>query len=434
MGAKGLVSSADLPQLQFSSSTVSAWTTYTLVVQPGATVPSTPPVPAFTPGRGSALYRYTAHDFLTGEYRDDLYPQGVTYDKRISEAGAFSGTLPVPNRRVAQAVRRVIPLTRSDLTTGPGRIEIRIWRDGVLAGRYWLHGARVARGRDGKVSVHLRASTLDSYFFSVRVRTSLSYSGNQITNARALLTHAQAQPGANIGLQLQGGTGGGSRALEVKPDSGTSYGRILQEYARTSDGFEYTLIEEVGPDGVTSTWVWGAPKIVSDTVHVFTESPHGGEIDQWSIDIDALRGGTDWDVRGGTPEGDATEDRAPVYSTTKTTAHRAAGWPRIDHLVDHPTQSTDTSTLNAYADYWADRAGGAVWVRSVTVILGRHSSLNMNSLGDLARQVMTNVWHERVDGGAGYDASERIIGIAVTPAEKGVGKDIVQLILESEAT
>ncbi|MEU4332321.1 hypothetical protein [Nonomuraea dietziae] len=432
-GAKVMLSSSGLPDLTVTPSTggVLFWQAWTLVVAAGDFVPPPPPTPAFTPGKGSSLWRYTAHDFLTGQYRDDLYPQDPSLDKRIGEPGSFTGTLPIPNARVAAAVRRVIPRFKSDLTTGPGRIEIRIWRDGVLQPRYWLTGARLAFGRDGKVSVQLRASTLDAYFYSVRVRTDLSYSGDQVANVRSLLQHAQTQPGANIGLLFQSGSSGVSRPLAVKANDGTTYGRAAEEYARTSGGFEYVVNEEIGPTGVESTWEWGYPKLGSGTEHVFTSSPHGGEIAEMSLDIDALRGGTDIQARGGTPEGDATADRSPVYSAMVTTPHRAAGWPRIDRLTDHPNQSVDSGTLTAFAQRVAATSGGALWVRTVTVFLGKHSTLTMQNLGDYARLVMTDVWHQRVDGGAGLDISERVIGMQIRPAVKGRGKDEATLVLAS---
>lgn len=434
-GASTMLSSADLPEVEVTSVTgVALWQAWTLVVLAGDYVPPPPPLPAFTPAKGSALYRITAHDFLTGEYRDDLYPaEGWTYDKRLNESGAFNATLPIPNKRVAAAVRRIIPRVKSDLTKGPGRIEIRIWRDGVLQPRYWLTGARLAMGRDGKISVQLRGSTLDAYFYSVRVREDLTYSGDQVANVRSLLQHAQTQDGANIGLKFQPGSSGVSRPLEVKADSNTSYGRAAQEYARTSGGFETVVNETVGETGVESTWVWGYPEIGTGTKHVVTSSPHGGEIAEWSLDIDALRGGTDIQSRGGTPESDATEQRSPLYSEMVTTPHRDAGWPRIDRLVDHPTQSVDQTTLDAYAQHVADISGGALWVRTVTVYLGKSSSLTMQNLGDYVRQVMVDVWHEREDGGAGLDVAERVIGMLIRPGARGRFKDEAQLVLASEA-
>lgn len=434
LGARSLLTDDELPEREAATSNifVTRWLAWTLVVAPANTTPSTPAIPGFAGGRGRALYRYTAHDLMTGAYIDDLYPRDVTYDKRILEPGQFTGSLPIPNRRVAQAVRRVIPKVKTDLTTGPGRVEIRVWRDGSLWGRYWLTGARLNFGRDGKIAIELRASTLDATWFSVRIRDTREYSGNPVANIRSLLQHCQSRPGAFAGIAFQSGSAGSTTELLVTKDDGSNYGRAAQEHARLEDGIEYTLHEGVTDEGVvTSTWVYGAPKLGTGTKHVFSRSPHGGDIVEMSLDIDALRGGTDWEARGGTPEGDATEDRAPVYSALVTTPHRAAGWPRIDRLIDDPSETTSVSRLNRFARYWARAAGGALWVRSVTVFLGKNSTLNMNCLGDYARLIVTDVWHEREDGGAGLDISERIIGISIRPTAKGSGKEEATLILES---
>ena len=432
LGARTSLSSADLPVLDIEPLTafISGWQGWTVIVSPGDTVPPPPPVPSFA-NRGRSLYRVMAHDIMTGDYIDDLYLKNWEFDKRVLEPGQLTGTIPIPNGRVAAAVRRVIPKLKSDLSTGPGRVEIRIWRDGVLQPRYWLTGARLQRGRDGKIGIQIRASTLDAYWFSVRVRDDRDYQGDQVSNVRSLLQHAQSRPGAFAGVQFQAGTSGVTRPLLVGKDEGTTYGRVASEYARTSGGFEYTVNEAVGDTGVESTWVWGYPKLGAGAEHVFSTSPHGGDIAEYSLDIDALQGGTDWEVRGGTPETDATEEREPVYSAVVTTAHRAAGWPRIDRLINHPTQSTDQGTLDDYAAYWAAQAGGALWVRSVTVFLGKNSTLTMNSLGDHVRMLITDVWHERADGGAGLDVSERVIGMAIRPPMKGRGKEEAVLILES---
>lgn len=435
LGARTSLSSQGLPtrRINLLGSIVTVWQTWTLVIQPGDYVPPPPPVPAFTQGAGTALYRYTAHDLMTGTYIDDIYPADVAYDRRILEPGRFSGTLHVPNTEVAAAVRRIIPRHKSDLSTGPGRVEIRIWRDGELCGRYWLHGATLTRGRDGKIAWELRGSSLDATWYSVRIRDDRVYQSDQVANIRSLLQHCQSRPGAFAGISFQPGTSGVNSTFVATTDDNTSYGRAAAEEARTDDGFEWYVVDRVGPSGVESEWVWGAPTIDTGAVHIITQSPEGGDIAEYSLDIDALTGaGTDVEVRGGTPEvDDATEDAFPVYSSVISTGHRAAGWPRIDRLIDHPRQSTSVGRLTAYARYWAKKAGGALWVRQLTVYLGKESSLTPYSLGDTVRQMVTDVWHERQDGGAGLDESERLIGIEIRPPQKGSGKEEAVLILET---
>jgi hypothetical protein len=433
IGAQTSLSSADLDQQVISTNEfVLGWQAWTVVVSPGSTVPPPPPVPAFAVS-GRALYRFTAHDFLTGAYIDDLYPRDVEYSKGLRGPGRFSGSLPIPNSKVAAAVRRVIPKAKSDLSTGPGRVEIRIWRDGELRGRYWLTGSQLTRGRDGKISIALRGSTLDAYWYSLMVRATLDGEDDeQITNARTFLGFALSQADAEgINIAFQSGSSGVFRPFLVKPEDNTSYGRAVEEYSKSDDGFEYYLREEVDETGVVSTWVWASPKFDTGISHVFSSSPHGGDIAEYGADIDSLRGGTDWRARGGTLQPDPEEDGFAVFSDPVETPHRDAGWPRIDHHVDHPGESTDGDELEGLAHYYAALAGGALWVRTVTVFPSKKSTLTMNSLGELCRLLITDVWHESVDGGAGLDISERILEIAVRPPRRGQGREEVTLTLES---
>lgn len=428
LGAQTTLSSTDLAARRIAptAAVVELWQAWTLLILPGDYVPAPPPVPAFAV-KGRALYRYTAHDMLTGQYIDELYPRDVTYGKKASEPAPFSGSMPVPNARVARAVRRIIPKLKTDLTTGPGRVQIRVWRDGELRGRYWLTGARLTGGRDGKVSFELRGVTLDGFWNSLNIAEPLNYSGDLIGNVRDLLEHSQTLSGADLGIVFQSGVAGILHTLAITKENNTSYGRHAQEQLRGQA--EYTLHETVDETGVVSTWVWGAPRLPSDATHVFSRSPHGGDIAEYGLDIDALRGGTDWEVRGGTPETEATDARVPLYSEPVTTTHRAAGWPRIDHVVDHPTQSLVQDELDGLAAYYADVAGGALWVRQVTVYLAKKTTLTMNSIGDNVRLLITDVWHERVDGGAGLDITERIIGISVQPSARGRGREEAVLTL-----
>ncbi|WP_214327836.1 hypothetical protein [Nonomuraea sediminis] len=430
LGAQTTLSSATLPSRRVTPTAplVDVWQAWTIVVPPGDYVPPPPPVPAYAV-KGRALYRVTAHDMLTGAYIDDLYLRDWTYGARLNEPGPLTGSIPIPNQRVARAVRRVIPKAKSDLSTGSGRVQIRVWRDGKLAGRYWLTGHRVARGRDGKISIELRASKLDSFWFSLRIRVALTYTSDLIANVRALLQHGQALDGANIGVQFQSGVAGISNTLAVTKEDNTTYGRRAQEALRGQA--EYYVADTVDETGIRSTWVWGSPKIDTGIVHVFSSSPHGGDIAEYGVDVDALRGGTDWEVRGGTPQGEATTDRLPIYSAPVTTPHRAAGWPRIDHVVDHPTQSLVQAELDTLAEYYAEMAGGGLWIRSVTVFLAKKTTLSLNSLGDTCRLMVTDVWHERIDGGAGLDITGRIIGIEIRPTGRGRGREEAVLTLES---
>ncbi|MBG0830503.1 hypothetical protein HS041_22335 [Planomonospora sp. ID67723] len=398
----------------------------------GGPPPTPPTFPAFVPARGSALYRYTIHDLLTGAYVDDIYPTGVSFDKRIGEAGQFTATLPIPNAAVAEVVSHIIPRTPSDLSKGPGKFVIHVLRDGDLWGIYWLTAARPARARGQKPSVALRASTLDAYLMQVALSEDLTLEDDQIVNARDLISHMQTDPDANIGLALQTGSSGAVRTLAGKEDE--FYGQVLANFAKVSGGFEYMINPTQTDSGIERRWVWGYPTLSWGGEHVFQEGEHGGDIIEWGEEIDVLRGGgTRVRVRGGTPPAsDVTQDSGPVTTAwTESTAHLAAGWARMDRILDHPGSSTDPTTLEAYAARWLATSAGAAWVRSVTVALGSRPTIHPNLLGDQARLIMTNEWHPRVSGAASYDISERIIGLGIKPEAKETGKEEATLILES---
>ncbi|MGI5162611.1 hypothetical protein [Microbispora sp. CA-102843] len=435
--SKSLVTSASVGSVTFRiNRSATGMHGFTIIV-PSATTdestPTPPSFPTFSPARGSALYRYTVHDLLSGAYRGDIYPRDVTFDRRIGEAGAFGGTLAIPNRRVADQVAEIIPRHASDLTSGPGRIVVHVWRAGDLWGEYWITGAMIQRSRRGGIQIQLRGSTLEAYLSHVPVEQDLEYEGDQISCARSLLNNMMSRPGANIGLTLAPGTAGDPRNLAVKAADATTYGDALRGYSQTYPSFEWLVTPTVGQHGgIERRWEWGAPTIEGDREHVFVDSPHGGDILDWSEEIDALRGGTRVMVRGGTPEvEDASEGSTPVVSDwLSATAHLAAGWPRYGQVVDHPGESTWKPELDFYAQRWIAALGGAVRVYSCTVALGGKPTLSPTSLGDYVRRVMVNEWHPRINGGAGFDQSQRLIGVGITPVSRTTGREEAQLILE----
>ncbi|MEV4321000.1 hypothetical protein AB0J37_02075 [Microbispora rosea] len=437
VASKTLVTSAAVGSVRFRiNRNTTAMHAFTIIVPSATTTETTPTPPSFpdfSPARGSGLYRYTVHDLLTGAYRGDIYPQDVTFDRRIGEAGAFSATLPIPNRRVADLVAEIIPRYASDLTSGPGRIAVHVWRAGDLWGEYWITGAMIQRSRRGSIQIQLRGSTLEAYLDHVPVEEDLEYEGDQISCARSLLNNMMGLSGANIGLTLAGGTAGDPRNLAVKAQDATTYGTALRGYSQTFPSFEWVITPAVGQHGgIERRWEWGAPTIEGAREHVFTDSPHGGDILDWSEEIDALRGGTRVMVRGGTPEvEDASEGSTPVVSDWESAdAHMTAGWPRYGQVVDHPGESTWEPELNYYAERWIAALGGAVRVYSCTVALGAKPTLSPSSLGDYVRRIMVDQWHPRIGAGAGFDQSQRLIGVGITPVSRTTGREEAQLILE----
>lgn len=441
VAGRALYSSAPVGSRMFASDGYVAGSAgYTFIFPQGSSTgggsyePPPPVVPPFTPGKGNSPYRYTAHDLRTGVYITDVELTGVYFDRRIGEPGTFSATIPLANAVQAAKARKIVPRKSSDLSTGPGRTTIRIWRDGDLWGEYWIHGARVARSRRGAESIVLRGSTLDAYILNTQMDLSINFTGEQIDNFRALLAHLQGDFHADIGLSLTSGNSGVVRPLTAEPEDRRTHGDIITAYAREAgdNGFEFYCDPRISGDDVDRKIVWGSPTIDTGVTHLFEESPRGGAIIERGEEIDALRGGTRMLGRGGTPETtDATQSAVPAISTwVEATAHYEAGWPRIDRVIDHPLQSTNTGTLNDFANRWIVTFAGALRIHSVTVVLGKKTTLTPSSLGDQIRRKIVSVWHPYIDGEVSFDESQRLLGIGITPIEKKTGKELAQLILE----
>lgn len=403
----------------------------------GSTPPTPPTFPASTPGKGESNLRYTVHDLLTGQYVDDISPSGVTLTKFFNEPGSWRGRLDLANRAEARKINEIFPADPTDLTSGPGRLVVHTWASGVLWGVHWLHTTETGRDERGNVYMQVSGSTLDGYPLHVALETAgeLILGDDQIQNARDLIQHMQASPGSNIGLGLLGGVSGNVRALTAKPGPGVTYGRILQDYARASDGFEFVVNPRVIDGSIIRSWEWGSPKIVGSGVHRFAEGEDGGTITNWREVRSALSGGTRWGAWGGTPEQeDATVAAEPVRGALITTPHVAAGWPIIDQRPAHPANSTSQTEVDNYAAYWAATAPGAPSVFTFDVIIGPGSTLGPNSLGDQVQATLDNPRYPiRADGSASFNRSQRLIGWELTPADRGAGgKDRIKLITESE--
>lgn len=445
LAARQFVSSARLAALDLTPSPEIAEAdsqAFTILVQSagsapgGGDIPTPPSFPAFTPTKGVARTSYTVHDFLSGELRGDIYPVNPTYDRRDGEAGGWSGFLPIANRRDADKIAEMIPRDPEDLTSGPGRLVVHSWREGVPWGIHWIHTAEIAKSGRLGLGLTLQGTTLDGYMNSVSVEEDVEFYDDQAQNARDLIVHMGADPRSNPGFALQPGMSGVVRPLAAKKADNTTYGRVLRDYARAAGGFGYVINPTLVGGNLERRWAWGSPRLdFPDLQWTFTEARDGGEIIDWREVRSALQGGTRIGVIGGTPQQeDATQDSVAMRSALIETPHLAAGWPIIDLRVNHPSASTDLTELERYAQRYAATAAGAPRVFSATVILGKRSDFDPNGIGGWVEFVMNNNWHIRTSAGGAFQMPlQRLIGWSLTPAGRGNGKDRLQIITAQEA-
>jgi hypothetical protein len=402
-----------------------AWTV--LLESEAAVVPDPPVVQPFAPGKGVSQYRYVFTRLLDRTYLGDLDLVGVSFDKRILQAGAFSATIPIPNRRIGDQVAEIIPRDDTALSIGPGVITCQVYRSGEPWGEYWITSAQPSRSRRGTPAISLRGSTLDAYLAHVQLQQDQFFAGDdQIDIARGLLNNMMGLPNANVGLALQDGLSGVTRERTYLESESATYGQRLVELAQVDDGFEWMINLELDNGVLVRRWVYGYPKlgVQSPAPHLFADGRSGGDILEWAEEIDALRGATRWRARGSSASTDASTTSEPLVSSAhEATAHLAAGWPRLDRTLNYSTV-TDESTLDAYAAFWAATAAGAIRVDQVAVTFGKEPSLTPNDLGDAARFYYDNEWHR------GVWRTRRILGIGVTPTSRATGKEEAKLVLE----
>lgn len=391
--------------------------------------PGTDPIPDPTPATPSRHYRFVFADLLTDEYLGELDLIVDRFDRRISEPGTFSATMPVTNRTEADKVAALIPRHPDDLTTGPGRIVCHVYRRGIIWGSYLIWSATVSESQRQGLQVQMQGSSLESYLSHVEIRQDLPYTGvDQITIARSLLDSMMSQTSADIGLTLQTGSSGVVRDRTYLAGEVATYGQRLKELSDVDGGFEWVIHTEDVAGVRTRTWKWGYPRLGDITSDHLWAQP--GAVTAWQEDINALNGATSYRARGDSINTDVAAASTPLLSTPRNAdAHLVAGWPRLDKTVDYSSVK-EIDTLEAYAIRWAAQRAGALRVHQATIRLDGDEFTPAN-LGDFARLMLVNDWWPRQDGYASFSKSWRVIGIQVNPPDRN-GQETATLVFEEE--
>lgn len=378
-------------------------------------------------------YRYRACDLLTDRHIADLDLSQVTFTRRIGEAGTFQATITISNPEDAERAALVVPRFPEDLSTGPGRTVIHVYRNGAVWGSYLLTAATVSSEGRSNTTISLTGSSLEEYLNWVQIRTSIApyVAVDQIDIMRDLIDRMQGEPIYDIGLTVQAGSSGVTVDRTYLATDAASYGQRLAELADVEGGFEWMVRTMAGVGGArTREVVWGYPTLGNDDAdHVF-QMP--GNVTSISESIDATRGGTAWQVRGESTNDDVTDESVPLMSDVAyADAYLDAGWPGIDQSVDYSSVRIK-ETLDAYARWNANYLAGALRHVQATVWLDADSTFSPNNLGDRARLKIVNDWWPVVGGVASFSKSWRVIGVDVTPPERGADQDSVSLTFQEE--
>ncbi|MEU4081573.1 hypothetical protein DEJ45_14655 [Streptomyces venezuelae] len=368
-------------------------------------------------------YRAIFCDLLTDQTLDILPLRDVSFDDYIGKAGSLSGTVPIPDKAIADRVKKV----------REGRTAVYLERGGDLwwGGIVWTSTLQ-SSGR-GVLTLGIQAATFDSYAGRRRIRTDITYDTptDQLEIARRLWRELDVQtyPDAPAGEEPRrlGITFGNEipkfqKTASWRKGDETVYLEALDQLAATENGFEHQIL--VYRDPVTGQRIRqlriGEPKIVTGATDLVFDRP--GVILSYSFPYDATRGGTTAVARGASTNANAAAESRPIFSGTQYASDLLVdGWPLIDLSSDH-NEITDQLALDSVAATELAQARGAVVIPSISIHLG--GIVPPALLGRVARIRITDEWYSQ-----GLDARYRIIGVKITPPERGRA-DTAELYLE----
>ncbi|WP_089099466.1 hypothetical protein [Streptomyces hyaluromycini] len=380
-------------------------------------------------------YRAIFCDLLTDRTIDILPLRDVTVDDYIGKAGSLSGTVPVPNAAMAARVRRI----------EEGRTSVYLQRGTDLwwGGIIWT--STLQSDDQGVLTLGIQAATFESYAGRRMIRpvktdtdpdpdvpAKLAFSDkDQLEIARGLWTDMQTTlDGGDILVSVGAETSGVRRTVTYEDGDETSYLDALDSLAALEDGFEYHVTVYTDPVSGSRVrrLVLDHPRIETGSTPLVLDRP--GTILSYSFPRDATRGGTTARARGASINTDQATESRPLASDVAIadrligTAEGHGGYPRIDLTSDH-NDISDKNTLNALARAELAAATGAVVIPEISVRLD--DLVPTALLGRTARIRITDEWFTE-----GLDTSYRIIGVKVSPAQRG-RPDTAELYLEEAA-
>ena len=356
-----------------------------------------------------ALHRCVVADFLTDTTLTEMDLSVDTCQRRIILPGQFSASAPLTNRDEASKARKIVP----------NRTKIHLWHGAGVWGSYLIRYVAPGQDEEGNISLRITGQSLEVYPYLRKIRSTLSYSGqDQIAIARALLTDMASRSESNYGLQLMTGTSGVLRDRTYKAGENASYGIRLEQLANVSNGFEYMIRSSVDVDTgqMRYDWVWGYPTLGTPTVTRDITQP--GHIKAWAMPQDGTESGNSWQTMGDTLNTDLGAASEPVMSVVyEDAAQLAAGYPLLDRTETF-SSVTQQSTLNSHAQLLRDTRSGSVTVPRIVVHFDDDFSIDPNYLGDRARFTLLNDYYPLGDDGAPTFTKEwRIVGMDLhTPA------------------
>ena len=348
-------------------------------------------------------YRLLFCDLRSDQLLDALPVQGVALDDYIGKTGRLTGTVPIPNRAIAERARRAIVPGRTAVWVERGRD---IWWGGIL---WTLALASDARGFLG---AQIQAGGWESYLYRrLLFDTQVAEQVDQLEIARGLVDYVQNTPGGNIGVTYGTAMSGVLRDRTYLRYDLPTVGDLLDDLAAVEDGFEWRIASFRDADGRRVKQLQlGHPIIRAGATEIVLDHP--GPVLSYTWPVDATAKANAWQSRGASVNNNQAQDSYPLTSPMLVDdADIAAGWPRLDGSSDYTTVEEQT-TLDGHARADWSAARNPVQIPEVEVLLG--GNITPALLGATVRLRIRDLWHLDT-----LDALYRVVGLSITPPERG---------------
>jgi hypothetical protein len=355
------------------------------------------PVPLAPP------YRLLFCDLRSDQLLDALPVSGVSLDDYIGKTGRLTGTVPIPNRTVAERARRAIQPGRTGVWVERGR---EIWWGGIL----WT--LALASDSRGFLGAQIQAGGWESYLYRrLLYDTQLAEQVDQFDIARGLVDYAQATPGGDLGITYDTDVSGVLRDREYLRYDLHSIGDLLDDLAAAENGFEWRIASFRDTDGRrVKRLQLGHPIIRAGASEIVLDHP--GPVLTYTWPVDATAKANAWQSRGASVNRNQAVESYPLTSPVLVDdADIAAGWPRLDGSSDYTTVEVQ-ATLDGHARADWTAARNPVQIPEVEVLLG--GNITPALLGATIRLRIRDLWHPTA-----LDALYRVIGLSINPPERG---------------
>ncbi|WP_411141396.1 hypothetical protein [Streptomyces sp. x-80] len=363
-----------------------------------------------------ATYRVLLCDLRSDQLLDVVPVSGLSLDDYIGKAGSLQATIPLPNTALAARVRAALVPGRTAVWVERGR---EIWWGGVL----WT--ASIQSSDRGYLSAQIQAGTWDTYLdHRLLYDTQEARKVDQFDIVRTLLDYVQGTPGGDIGITYGTELSGMPRDRVYSRYDLPTVRDLIDQLSRVQGGFEWRIasFREAQTGRRVKRLQLGAPTIRTGTSDIVLDRP--GPVMSYTWPVDASGQANAWQSRGASDNDNQASESVPLLSDLLVDdAALAAGWPRLDGTSDYSTV-IEKPTLDAHARADWNIARSPRTIPEITVHMG-HAPLSPAMLGTTIRLRIRDLWWPN-----GLDERYRVVGIAITPPERGQS-ETAKLYLEA---